>query len=126
MAAKTTLENLKNIHEMQKEGTILEFLRDIRGLKSQLEEYSNKLASRKQKLKEEAALALLRNQKDEVVKEEEKPSVKPISENQKVEKVRVEPQSSYRKFDSQKTFIKIEILIKKIRIIKTNLLIKVQ
>ena len=104
MAAKTTLENLKNIHEMQKEGTILEFLRDIRGLKSQLEEYSNKLASRKQKLKEEAALALLRNQKDEVVKEEEKPSVKPISENQKVEKVRVEPQSSYRKFDSQKTF----------------------
>lgn len=38
--ANNTLNNLKTIHGMQKDGYILEILRDIRSLKSQLEEFS--------------------------------------------------------------------------------------
>lgn len=49
-----TLESLKSIHQMQKEGAILEFLRDIRGLKTQLEDFSKRASIRKQKIKDAA------------------------------------------------------------------------
>ena len=38
---------------MQKEGTILEFLREIRGLKANLEDFSKRAIVRKQKIKDE-------------------------------------------------------------------------
>lgn len=70
-----TLESLKSIHQMQKEGTILEFLRDIRGLKTQLDDFSKRAGVRKQTLKEVAA------------KLEEKPVEKPEIKEETAQKV---------------------------------------
>ena len=70
-----TLESLKSIHQMQKEGTILEFLRDIRGLKTQLDDFSKRAGARKQTLKEVAA------------KLEEKPVEKPEIKEETAQKV---------------------------------------
>lgn len=95
MANKTTLDNLKTIHEMQKEGTILEFLREVRGLKSQLDEFSRILTAKKNKIKEQEALILAR--KEEEKKVEVKQEAQITQETLAVK----EPQTNYKKFDHQ-------------------------
>ena len=101
MANKTTLESLKSIHEMQKDGVILEFLRNIRGLKSQLEDFSSKVIARKKQLSQEK----IKTEESKVVEEKiEQPK------EVKTQKVETKPQffdtqkkdnSNFRKFDQQ-------------------------
>ena len=69
--ANNTLNNLKTIHGMQKDGYILEILRDIRSLKSQLDDFS-RLATNAKKALEIKTQA-----------QEQKPTVIPEEQNEK-------------------------------------------
>ena len=101
MANKTTLESLKTIHEMQKEGKILEFLREIRGLRTQIDDFYKQVNARKQKIKDEASLLLSR--KEEEVKVEEKP-VESKPQNIEIKKEFVKKENNYRKFENENNF----------------------
>ncbi len=48
--ANQSLSNLKTIHSMQKEGSILELLRDLRAIKIELDEFSKSALKRKKEL----------------------------------------------------------------------------
>ena len=48
--ANQSLNNLKTIHSMQKEGSILELLRDLRAIKTELDEFSKSALKRKKEL----------------------------------------------------------------------------
>lgn len=48
--ANQSLNNLKTIHSMQKEGSILELLRDLRAIKIELDEFSKSALKRKKEL----------------------------------------------------------------------------
>ena len=90
-----TLESLKSIHDMQKDGTILEFLRNIRGLKNELDDFSA-LANKKLKelsvKKEEGAV--------KEVKKEESPAVSSLVKQEKTETFgKNRNESNFRKFD---------------------------
>ena len=71
--ANQALNNLKTIHNMQKEGSLLELLRDLRALKSQLDEMSKALLnSKKEKmLKKEAEVNLAKIEEVKVVQPKE-------------------------------------------------------
>ena len=57
--ANQALNNLKTIHNMQKEGSLLELLRDLRALKSQLDEKSKELLnSKKERIAKKEAEAI--------------------------------------------------------------------
>jgi len=107
-----TIENLKKIFEIQKEGVILEMLRQVRNDKAEIENLSKKLATRKrqieidlekqskqQEIKEESKVEIAAKQepvaseKIEVKKEEEKPTSNFV-DGQK------SSQNNYRKFDN--------------------------
>jgi len=105
--ANKTLESLKTIHEMQKEGTILEFLRKIRGLKSELEEFGKKANDIKKVMQEKeiaktaakekpVEVAVKPVEKVEVVKEESKTASFSNKDNFKNDK------NNFRRFDDNK------------------------
>ncbi len=76
--ANQGLNNLKTIHNMQKEGSILEILRDIRNLKNQLDEFGNNIISFKKNIELKETVnhdsVSKSNQVDKVVPVEEKKS----------------------------------------------------
>lgn len=81
--ANQALNNLKTIHNMQKEGSLLELLRDLRALKSQLDEKSKELLnSKKERIAKKEAEAI----KIKIAEEpkEEKPKEQ-IVQKQKIE-----------------------------------------
>ena len=72
--ANQSLNNLKQIHDMQKDGVINELIKDIRSSRSLVDSFAQKLQSRSKAIDEEAKLV-------ESKKEEEKKQVaKPIDE----------------------------------------------
>ena len=83
--ANQALNNLKTIHNMQKEGSLLELLRDLRALKSQLEDHSKQLlASKKEKLaKQEAQKIKEQEQQKPKAEEPQKPQKSPSFSNSK-------------------------------------------
>ena len=109
MANKATLESLKSIHDMQKDGVILEFLRNIRGLKSELDDFSKRaILAKKQKTEEESKKsqeALRKEVKPEtekkvIEKEEEKQAPQVfVAENKNPEN-----KTNFRKFDQNSSF----------------------
>lgn len=76
--ANQGLNNLKTIHNMQKEGSILEILRDIRNLKNQLDEFGKNIISFKKNIELKETVnhdsVSKSNQVDKVVPVEEKKS----------------------------------------------------
>ena len=91
-----TLESLKSIHEMQKDGVILEFLRNIRGLKSQLDDFVNRANLRKKQLESES----IKEKKEEVKEEKKEEVVKPaVSKPQVFDDKNKQGFNNYRKFD---------------------------
>ncbi len=102
--ANNTLNNLKTIHGMQKDGYILEILRDIRSLKIQLDEFSKNASNAKKALEIKAQA------------EVEKPAVKPeiIKETPLANKQQEDLSSSknttqtkeFKKFDGKSNFDK--------------------
>ena len=76
--ANQGLNNLKTIHNMQKEGSILEILRDVRNLKNQLDEFGKNIISFKKNIELKETVnhdsVSKSNQVDKVVPVEEKKS----------------------------------------------------
>lgn len=109
-----TIENLKKIFEIQKEGVILEMLRQVRNDKAEIDNLSKKLATKKKQIE----INLERQAKHEEVKEETsqvqaQPKQEPVQEKIEVKKeeekptpafVAGQPQNNYRKFDNKDNF----------------------
>lgn len=98
--ANQTLQNLKSIHEMQKEGTILEFLREIRGLKSDLDNFSKQISDKKKALKLQEELAKKKVEESAKIVEEKvvKDDIElkqPVFSSPKVQ------QTQFKKFENQ-------------------------
>lgn len=96
--ANPGLNNLKTIHNLQKEGSILEQLREIRALKTQLDE----LARNMQTAKKAAEIAAARLKQEEEKKEAA--AAAPTSQNKKPESFSrpnspSQPQNNFRRFD---------------------------
>lgn len=96
--ANQALNNLKMIHNMQKEGSLLELLRDLRALKSQLDEMAKNLQTSKKELiaKKEAEVKATKvvEAKTEQPKEKEQ-----VVQNSVVQK----PQNEQPSFSNTKT-----------------------
>lgn len=97
--ANQALNNLKTIHNMQKEGSLLELLRDLRALKSQLEDHSKQLlASKKEKLaKQEAQKIKEQEQQKPKAEEPQKPQKSPSFSNSKPA-----PNNNFKRFDDKR------------------------
>ena len=97
--ANQALNNLKTIHNMQKEGSLLELLRDLRALKSQLEDHSKQLlASKKEKLaKQEAQKIKEQEQQKPKAEETQKPQKSPSFSNSKPA-----PNNNFKRFDDKR------------------------
>ncbi len=95
--ANQTLNNLKTIHDIQKEGTLLELLRSVRASKSEVDTFAKALYAQKKKLEETATIKVEETKKEEV-KNVEKTS--PTFSNGQ------SANNNFRKFDnnSQKSF----------------------
>ncbi len=93
--ANQGLQNLKKIHELQKEGEISQILKDIKNSKSIVEAFGKDLVNRKKELESEQ----LKAQPEELTKPQE-------AIEEKVEPVKVEPafvdktDRHYKKFDN--------------------------
>lgn len=97
--ANQALNNLKTIHNMQKEGSLLELLRDLRALKSQLEDHSKQLlASKKEKLaKQEAQKIKEQEQQKPKAEEPQKTQKSPSFSNSKPA-----PNNNFKRFDDKR------------------------
>lgn len=99
--ANQTLNNLKSIHEIQKEGTILELLRNVRTAKTDMDTFAKSLLNQKRLLEEEA-------KKVQEEKKEEAAKVESIKESQPEQKTapvfangNQNSNNSFKKFDNR-------------------------
>ena len=95
--ANNSLTNLRAIFDMQKEGLILETLRDIRSLKLQLEDFSRNASNAKKALE----------QKQKVVIQEEKPNAVasqpnplPTPKQESLSTPKSQPNKEFKKFET--------------------------
>ncbi len=99
--ANQTLNNLKSIHEIQKEGTILELLRNVRTAKTDMDTFAKSLLNQKRLLEEEAK-KVQEEKKEEAVKVE---SIKESQPEQKPAPVfangNQNSNNSFKKFDNR-------------------------
>lgn len=103
MLANQALQNLKKIHDLQKDGEISKILQELRASKSKVDELSANLAKRNREIEAEAAI----RQSQEVKLEE----IKTVKEVQLPEVAEVEPvfvdqrqndrNNNFRKFDNK-------------------------
>ena len=101
--ANQTLQNLKRIHDLQKEGEISKILMDIRASKTKVDSLHAKLSSKKKDIEIAEAKALEKEQQAKIINEqvkEEKPAVidqqEPVFATPKPEKI----ETANRTFDN--------------------------
>ena len=91
--ANQALQNLRKIHELQKEGEISKILKDIRSSKSIVENFSNQLSARKKQIDSEAkALESVKVEPEKTAVEVKTPE--PASINEKPQE-----KTNFKKFD---------------------------
>ncbi len=96
--ANQTLENLKRIHDLQKEGEISKILLSLRSSKSQVDELNGKISKKLKELEFEEARKQKEIEKKEEVKKEEK--IQPKPEVEAFSKPETQRENNYRRFDN--------------------------
>ncbi len=101
-----TIENLKKIFEIQKEGVLLEMLREVRNAKSEIDTFSKKLATRKKQLEINALKVEQPKEVENKPETIEQPTVKPEIKKEETSLPNFvdgqkSSQNNYRKFDNQ-------------------------
>ena len=103
--ANQSLQNLRKIHELQKEGEINQILRDIRNTKSQVENFGKELSNRRKQLETEILMKSQVKQEPVEVEKVEKVETK-TSEPTFIDEKKQDKQT-YKKFENsnnQKNF----------------------
>ncbi len=104
--ANQTLNNLRTIHDLQKEGTLLELLRSVRSAKGDIDNFAKSLLNQKHTLEEKEKVTLQEEKKTTVatpvveavpeIKPEQKPTAPVFANGQK------NSNNNFRKFDNNK------------------------